>query len=101
LLRKLFHLSEYGLLALLWFRTLIAQPERSPRSAAWLALGICLTCAFVDEAHQSTLLARTGSARDLVLDAASALAVLIVTRTRREGGDRSGWVGGGAPQAAE
>jgi VanZ family protein len=100
LLRKLCHVIEYGILALLWFRALIARPDRSPRAAAWLALGICLTCAFVDEAHQSMLLARTGSARDLVLDAAGALAVLIVSRTRREGGDRGPWVDV-APQSAE
>ncbi len=98
LLRKLAHLSEYGLLALLWFRALRAQADRTPRSAAWLALGICLTCAFVDEAHQSMLLTRTGSARDLALDAAGALAVLIVSRNRR---DRRRWVSAGTPQSAE
>ena len=101
LLRKLCHLSEYGILAFLWFRTLIARPDRSPRAAAWLALGICLTCAFVDEAHQSMLLTRTGSARDLVLDAAGALGVLIVLRSRREAGDRIPWVDVATPQSAE
>src|SRR5947207_3195087 len=99
--RKLAHLSVYGVLALLWFRALLARVERTPRSAAWLALGICLTCAFVDEAHQSMLLTRTGSARDLVLDAAGALGVLIVLRSRREASDRSPWVDGAAPQSAE
>lgn len=101
LFRKLTHLSEYGLLALLWFRALLASPDRSPRFAAWLALGVCLTCAFLDEAHQSMLLTRTGSARDLVLDAAGALAVLIVSRSRVEAADRSGWVVVSAPQSAE
>lgn len=99
-LRKLAHLSEYGILARLWFGTLLAG-VRTPRRASWLALTICLTCAFVDEAHQSMLLTRVGSARDVVVDATGALAGLVVSRSRREASDRRAWLGAAAPGSAE
>lgn len=85
-LRKMCHLTEYAVLALLWFRALLARARQTPRAAAWIALGVCLLCAFVDEAHQAMLPARTGSARDLVIDAAGALGMLIVLRGRRPAG---------------
>jgi VanZ family protein len=100
-LRKVAHLSEYGLLALLWFGAFIARVDRTPRAAAWLALAVCLTSAFVDEAHQSMLLNRTGSARDFVLDAAGSLAVLVVSRSRREASDRRLWLSAGARRSTE
>src|SRR5437773_3206680 len=68
-LRKLAHLSEYGILARLWFGSLLTRVDRTPRRASWLALAICLACAFADEAHQSMLLTRVASARDVVADA--------------------------------
>jgi VanZ family protein len=100
-LRKLAHLGEYGILARLWFGTLLTRVGRTPRRASWLALAICLTCAFVDEAHQAMLLTRVGSARDVVVDATGTLAVLIVSRTRREASERRMWLGAAAPEAAE
>src|SRR4030065_129659 len=47
-----------------------------PRASAWLALGVGLAWAFLDEWHQSALLARTGSALDVLLDATGAVAAL-------------------------
>ncbi len=100
-LRKLAHLSEYGILARLWFGSLLARVDRTPRRASWLALAICLACAFADEAHQSMLLTRVGSARDVVVDATGALTVLIVSRSRREASERRMWLGVTAPRSAE
>jgi VanZ family protein len=50
--------------------------------AAWVALSICVACAFTDEVHQSMLPSRQGSARDFVIDAFSATAMLTVARGR-------------------
>ncbi|OGL01409.1 MAG: hypothetical protein A3D33_15560 [Candidatus Rokubacteria bacterium RIFCSPHIGHO2_02_FULL_73_26] len=80
LLRKAGHVAEYATLALLWFRAFRRGRGLAPRASAWLALGASLAWAFVDEWHQSALLARTGSALDVVLDAAGAVAALGVVR---------------------
>jgi VanZ family protein len=81
-LRKLAHVAEYAVLALLWFKAIHHLGRQTPRAAAWIALSICLVCAFADEAHQSTLPARTGSARDFVIDALGATAMLTIARRR-------------------
>jgi len=82
LVRKLSHLAEYAILAALWFKALSLGARRTPRTAVWVALSVCLLCAFADEAHQSTLPARSGSARDFVIDASGALGALIFVRSR-------------------
>jgi len=88
-LRKLAHLLEYAVLALLWYRALHKVGGRTPRTAAWVALSICLACSFADEAHQSMLPSRHGSARDFVIDAFGATAMLTIARGRTMG-DRGG-----------
>jgi VanZ family protein len=88
-LRKLAHLAEYAVLALLWFRALLQGPGRTPRAGAWIALAICLVCALVDETHQATIPTRSGSVRDLVVDASGAAGVLILARGRREARERT------------
>jgi len=101
-LRKLAHLTEYAVLALLWFSALLRVAGRRPREAAWIALSICLFCAFVDEAHQSTIASRHGSARDFLIDASGAVGMLLVARGRRKAGDRRTPVGGSvAVESAE
>ena len=82
-LRKGAHFTEYAILAALWFRAFVQGRSLTPRRGAWLALTISLAWAFLDEAHQATIPARQGSAGDVIIDAAGALAVLIV---RRRGG---------------
>jgi VanZ family protein len=84
-LRKLAHVAEYAVLALLWYQALHRVGGRSPRTAAWVALSICLVCSFVDEAHQSMLPSRHGSARDFVIDAFGATAMLTIARGRTMG----------------
>ena|SRR5258706_3261527 len=87
-LRKLVHVSEYAILALLWFKAWVLSARRTPRVAAWIALSVCLLCAFADEAHQSMLPMRTGSARDFVVDSLAAVGALILVQTRRTPPDR-------------
>jgi VanZ family protein len=82
--RKLAHLTEYGVLARLWLLAFLAGRRLGLRPASWTALLVCAACAFLDEGHQAMLLERTGSARDVVLDALGALLVLMAMRVRRE-----------------
>ncbi len=101
-LRKLAHVAEYAVLALLWFRALHHVAGRTLRTAAWLALSICLVCAFVDEAHQSMIPARQGSVRDFLIDAFGATAMLMVARGRPSAGDRGSRLRGAvAPEPAD
>jgi VanZ family protein len=85
-LRKLAHVAEYAVLALLWFKAVHGVCGRTARTAAWVALSICLVCAFADEAHQAMLPSRDGNARDFVIDALAATAMLTVARNRQTGG---------------
>jgi hypothetical protein len=49
----------------------------APRGAAgWLAFGLSLATAVLDEAHQATTVSRTGSIADVLLDTAGAAAAL-------------------------
>ncbi|HEV8614117.1 MAG TPA: VanZ family protein [Methylomirabilota bacterium] len=97
LIRKLGHIVEYAVLALAWFAALSNDRLRTPRRAAWLTLAICLTCAFLDEAHQAMIVTRTASTRDLWFDAIGAVLALTVARLVREA---AASVGQGAPHYA-
>ena len=67
LVRKVGHVTEYGLLAILW----------SWAVGGWRrALALSVLTAFLDEAHQATTLEREGSAADLLLDSSAAAAAL-------------------------
>jgi VanZ family protein len=81
ILRKAAHFTEYAVLAVLWFQALAWR--RRAVAASWIALCICLACAFADEAHQSLLANRTASAWDVVIDAAGAGVALSIVRHRR------------------
>ena len=103
LARKGAHLSEYAVLAALWFRALARGCGLSPRAAAWIAFTISLGWAGLDEAHQSLVPARTASRADVAIDGAGALVALGVARLGWRGAaDRAttlllwaGLVGGG------
>ena len=82
LLRKAVHFTEYAVLAALWFFALAGR--RRVVAASWMALSIALACAVLDEGHQSALSNRTGSARDVVIDASGAVVALSIVRRRRE-----------------
>jgi len=97
--RKMAHVTEYAILAVLWFKALVLSARRTPRVAAWIALSVCLLCAFADEAHQSTLPMRSGSARDFVIDSLGAVAALILIQARRTPPDRTTPLG--SPVAVE
>ncbi|MCI0371584.1 MAG: VanZ family protein [candidate division NC10 bacterium] len=82
LLRKVAHLTEYGVLALLWYRA------RAYRTAAWvpeaarLALLVAVAYAVTDELHQTLVVSRAGSVLDVAIDAGGAAAGLLLLRGR-------------------
>jgi VanZ family protein len=75
-IRKMMHVIFYGVLAVLWFRALMASyPKRLNLNIA-LALGLCLAVAAVDEGHQFMTATRTGSLGDVALDMAGGVLFL-------------------------
>jgi VanZ family protein len=85
LLRKLSHVTEYAVLALLWLRAFRSQVRFSLEGAAWAALAVCLACAIVDEVHQAYVPGRIGSVRDVALDSLGAVGMVMFVRARRPG----------------
>jgi VanZ family protein len=79
ILRKLAHMTEYGLLALLWWRAL---GRLAP------AVAITLLYAVSDEFHQSFVDGRHGSPVDVLIDATGVLLAIVafVAWRRRRGG---------------
>lgn len=74
--RKLAHLAEYAVLALLWRRTLRRTLGWPSRRAAVVAFGIAALWAGLDEGHQLLLASRRGDAGDVLLDASGAAVAL-------------------------
>ena len=84
-LRKLAHMTEFGLLWLLWWRALgYTRPA--------LAVAIALGYAISDELHQSFVDGRHGAVSDVAIDALgvglAGLAVVVWHRRRRLGARR-------------
>ena len=90
IVRKCAHLTEYAVLAWLFWRALRKPVRNDPRPwnwrEAWFALGGVLLYAISDEVHQSFIPSRQGSVWDVLLDtlgAAAGLLVLWVSHRRR------------------
>jgi VanZ family protein len=80
LTRKLAHLTEYAILALLWYRAFHKGQQWPPSRSAWWALMISVAYAVLDETHQAWTGVRGGNAGDVVLDglgSAVALSILL------------------------
>jgi VanZ family protein len=76
-LRKLAHVSAFGLLTLLWWRALAGRRDRRLIAAA----GIALLYAISDEYHQTFVEGRSGSPADVAIDTVGiALACVLVRR---------------------
>jgi VanZ family protein len=76
-LRKLTHMAEYAVLALLWFWAIVVHTGR-PVRAVWIALMVCLACAVADETHQVIVPTRSGSLQDVAIDVAGAAGALLI-----------------------
>jgi hypothetical protein len=73
-------MTEYAVLAALWFVALTRERRWSARRAAWLALLVAVGWAFLDELHQATEPSRTASVGDIGFDTAGALVATSVAR---------------------
>jgi len=80
LLRKSAHVTEYAVLAALWFVALTRERGLVARRAAWLAFLVAIGWAFLDELHQATDLSRTASAMDVAIDATGAVVASTIGR---------------------
>ncbi len=80
LVRKTAHVTEYAVLAALWFVALTRERRWSVRTAAWVALFVSIGWACLDELHQATEPSRTSSVADVGFDTAGALVASSVAR---------------------
>lgn len=80
--RKAAHLVEYGVLAFLTLRALMASGVLRQKALRG-ALVFCLFYAVSDEVHQSFVPGRYGKARDVALDGLGAALTLSVYSRRR------------------
>jgi VanZ family protein len=92
LVRKMAHVTEYGILGLLMFRPLALRARATVTKPSWrialTAVVLCATVAVVDESHQHFVASRTGSPWDVLLDAFGATLFLTMVgmwRTLRAG----------------
>ena len=72
-IRKLGHVSEFAVLAVLWYRSLAWAGQVRRRKAALVAFALSLAFAGVDELHQAFVATRTASALDVGWDGLGAL----------------------------
>jgi VanZ family protein len=81
LMRKLGHLTEYGILAALWFRALHVGRRLDSARSAWTALAISVAWALADEFHQTFVPSRTASVLDVLVDATGATLATLTAHT--------------------
>lgn len=101
MIRKLGHVTEYAVLALLWLRALRAERRLALATSAWVALAVAVAWAILDELHQATVGTRTPSAADVVIDAVGATLAIAATLWREGlGRAAAGTPSPGHPRAA-
>jgi len=77
--RKSLHVICYGILSVLWFRSLVATIPQRRNVSLTLALVLTLGVSLLDEGHQMLLMNRTGTLRDVGLDMAGAILFTFLT----------------------
>jgi VanZ family protein len=79
-IRKCAHLSEYAILALLLIRAAICMTNL--KRSAWMLYasvwGACFLVAATDEFHQTFVVSRGASIRDVMIDSAGAIVGLLI-----------------------
>lgn len=78
-LRKVGHVTAYGLLYLLFHRALKLHCPARPWCRCLVALVLSLSIALLDEGRQSLLYSRSGSLADVCLDLSGATAAALLT----------------------
>jgi len=79
IIRKLAHVTEYAILALLTLRALQQGRPTLQWKAVFGTLAMSIAYAATDELHQSLVPYRTASVRDVLIDSAGAAAVLVLS----------------------
>ncbi len=81
LFRKTGHLTEYAVLAWLFWRAIRRPVKNDPRPWNWLEAGLALTCVFAyaasDEFHQVFVPNRTALVSDVLIDTSGGAALLL------------------------
>ena len=77
IVRKLAHVTEYAILAMLLFRAVLARGKRTVVQPG-IVLLIAASYAALDEFHQSFVASRTGSPRDVAIDICGAMVGLLI-----------------------
>ena len=78
-MRKLAHVSEYAILAVLLYRAFVHTALKGRRAlSAGLVLLLCAAYAATDEFHQSFVPSRTASLRDVMIDICGAMLAVIL-----------------------
>ena len=77
-LRKLAHISEYGLLGVLWATELWLGAHTQKGRGAVIRLGFCMLTAFLDETIQLFTPGRSGEVRNIWIDTWGALLGILV-----------------------
>jgi len=78
-MRKLAHVSEYAILAVLLYRACVHTALKGRRAlSAGLVLLFCAVYAATDEFHQSFVPSRTASLRDVMIDICGAMLAVIL-----------------------
>ena len=80
--RRLAHLTEYAIFAILVVRALRSGTGPTPRSPLAVAIGVAAALAFADEANQSLSETRTGAFLDCVVDVIGACVGAVIVRSR-------------------
>lgn len=76
--KKTIHLIEYGLLFVLFYRALKGTLKRDLFHLAFFAFLLSVLYAISDEYHQTFILGRTGTLRDIIIDSIGAGLVWIL-----------------------
>ena len=78
-MRKLAHVSEYAVLAVLLYRAFVHTALKGRRAfSAGVVLLLCAAYAATDEFHQSFVPSRTASLRDVMIDICGAMLAVIL-----------------------
>ena len=80
IVRKCMHVGEYAVLGLLLLRaaTLMTNSKRSIPILSVSVLGVCLIVAATDEFHQTFVVSRGPSVRDIMIDSSGAVLGLVI-----------------------
>lgn len=81
-IRKLAHLTEYGILAFLWFRAVRGEERGWTLRWSMTAVLIAIAVASADEFHQSFVPSRTASPLDVVIDTCGAILAQLIARVK-------------------